>query len=191
MSPFTFHDGAFHAQWSAQEIVVFAAMVRTTIATIQSGDSADPIFRKLLKDLSKNEHTNREFSRLLGQQLADTKIQTLIDFGLLLVSGLPESNDMDVNVPVIIPEAKAQLTLKALTAIRTYLGAKLDIEDDNDTDLLYGLMQTAYDSDNPVRQQQAFFASVFFSAGFVQETLVQAMSGRFAPNDCGLGADGK
>ena len=174
-------SGAYVAMWGAYEIVVFAAMVRSVIEVIQVAPPDDATRRKLFPAASSDATAADEFSRLVGGQIEDKKLNTLMHFGLIIVSNLPESGDeFDIEVPVVIPEAKAPLALQALSAIRVYLGAKLKIEDDQDSEILYQQMLGAIDnsdgSANAAKaSQDQFLANVFFASGFIQESLVEAM----------------
>jgi len=206
MSPFEYRDGAYRALWDAFEITVFAAMARAVIDTIQSGSKqsaskqngskADPALAKLFPPASHDAVAAKEFSRLVGHQIADAKLNSLMQFGLTIVSNLPDAGDAGIDlddagdnsiepnqIEVCIPDAEAQSALQALTAIRVFLGAKLQIENDQDSEILFNLLQTAAQTGNPSPdnaslEQQLFLANVFFASGFVQETLVEAMAAR-------------
>jgi len=186
--------GDYVAMWGAYEIVVFAAMVRSVIEVIQDAPPDDATRRKLFPPASSDAAAADEFIRLVGGQIADKKLNTLMHFGLTIVSNLPESGDeFDIEVPVAIPEAEAPLALQALSAIRVYLGAKLKIEDDQDSEILYQQMLGAIDnsdgSANAAKaSQDQFLANVFFASGFIQESLVEAMMapyGDAAPSGAG------
>jgi len=188
MSPFTYDDGAYRATWTEYEIIAFAAMIRATIAVIQNAATSDKVRQKLLPPSSKDDAVALEFSRLAGTQIEDAKLQNLEQFGLTLVQNLSESSDGGLT-EVVIPENEVKVALQALTAVRVYLGAKLEIETDEDSEILFNLLQLAADnleeSDNSLaesnlaREQQMFLASIFFASGFVQESLLEALtSGR-------------
>jgi hypothetical protein len=186
MSPFMYDDGAYRATWIDYEIIAFAAMIRATTDMIQNGETSDKVRQKLLPPLSKDDAVAQEFSRLAGAQIADTKLQNLEQFGLALVQNLHESND-EALTEVAIPESEVKVALQALTAIRVYLGAKLEIETDKDSEILFNLLQLAADNfeeshnsivdSNIAREQQMFLASIFFASGFVQESLLEALTG--------------
>jgi len=182
MSPFTYQDGIYRALWDPYEIVAFGTMIRAAMETIKSGKPVDPVRQKLLPPLSKDSTVAAEFQRLAGSQIQDAKLKNLQELGLLLVANLPTHDNGEL-VEVTILESDVQPALQALTALRVFLGAKLEIETDEDSEILFNLLQNATENfeethTNVAREQQMYLASVFFAAGFVQETLLAALTGR-------------
>lgn len=215
MSPFIYADGAYRAKWDTFEVAVFAAIIGGVIETLTDDVNDDPVRAKLLPVFSRDDAVNVEFSRLIGREIEDAKLRVLQKFGALLVSLLPgaepsvtEHSDIDQldnanqfnnssRVELVITPDNTQSILQALTAIRVYLGEKLHIETDEDSEILYQLMERAAQqvaAENPESEpeaasassqseldQQVFLASVFSAAGFAQETLVTALMERMAP----------
>jgi len=226
MSPFIYRDGAYRAKWDTFEVAVFAAIIGGVIETLTDDAYDDPARAKLLPVFSRDDAVDVEFSRLIGRQIEDAKLRVLQKFGALLISSLPDAepsvtqqsgisqldhvNQLDTanqfdnsqfsnasRVELVITPDNAQSVLQALTAIRVYLGEKLHIETDEDSEILYQLMERAAEqvvAENPESEpdaasassqsaldQQVFLASVFSAAGFAQETLVTALMERMAP----------
>ena len=200
MTPFLYDGEAFESAWDPFEIAVFGGVAGSVISVLKGANRHSHARQRLLPPLSKDKTVSSEFDRLAGHQISDAKIQCLEQFQNKLLAAasaamsddasdeyydLTELND-DTNPPKItltVTQAEINSTLSALTAIRTYLAEILDIQTDDDSEQIYQLLYSAdqpesAEPDSEDLQQQKFFASTFAAAGFVQETLLEAVVAR-------------
>lgn len=196
MTPFALENGAYRAEWDVFEVAVFVDLAQAVMGIIETptnlnNQAADAMRRKLFPKISTDDAVAAEFQRLAGPQVVDAKIASLQLFiEKLLAVKFSDDNapDKGTNVELVVPVADAKAVLQALTTMRVFLGEKLKIKTDQDTELLYDVIAAAATGGpsaegrsggaNSQAEEQAFWASAYFAAGFVQESLIEALTGR-------------
>ena len=202
MTPFISVGDPFRSQWDPFEISVFAGVAGSVISVLNGAKRHNPARQRLLPPLSKDKNVSSEFERLAGHQIVEAKLKSLEQFQTKLVTAasnfMADDTDDDYydlttmadgetppKIELTITKTEVQPMLQALSAVRTYLAEILDIATDDDSDRIYELI---YASNSPSNisgddepeseelQQRRFFASTYAAAGFVQETLLEAVT---------------
>jgi hypothetical protein len=128
----------------------------------------DPVLRRLLPDAYRDEPEDAaEFRRFTEPALTSAKVgnaQQLIDS--LAAAGLDPAGEGDEPIEVELGPEAAQAWLRSLTDIRLSLAVRLGIETEEDAMLL------AQSGD----EAEMAMSELYDWLGYVQETLVQALS---------------
>ncbi|GAA4840737.1 DUF2017 domain-containing protein [Luteimicrobium xylanilyticum] len=150
----------------------------------------DAALARLLPEASTDPDVSAEFRRLTQGELAGAKAKRLLAFAERLLDDevaraaatgrhvRPERTDL------LVPRDAARDTAAALTDVRLVLASRLDVTTDDDAESLYAEIEAgangsaAPDADDDARGADAprqFLGAVFVTAGWLQESLVDAM----------------
>jgi hypothetical protein len=128
----------------------------------------DPVLQRLLPDAYRdNPEDSGEFRRFTEAALTSAKVanaETVL--ATLVAGGLNVADDSDAPVEIELGPDEVQAWLRSLTDIRLSLAIRLGIETEEDTMLL----------ENSSDQALVAMAELYGWLGYVQETLVQALS---------------
>ena len=128
----------------------------------------DPVLQRLLPDAYRdNPEDSAEFRRFTESALTSAKVanaETVL--ATLSAGGLDLADESDAPVEVELGPDEAQAWLRSLTDIRLSLAVRLGIETEEDAMLL----------ENSADQAVLAMSELYDWLGYVQETLVQALS---------------
>lgn len=128
----------------------------------------DPVLQRLLPDAYRdNPEDSGEFRRFTESALTSAKVanaETVL--ATLAAGGLDVTDESGAPVEIELGPDEVQAWLRALTDIRLSLAVRLGIETEEDTMLL----------ENSSDQALVAMAELYGWLGYVQETLVQALS---------------
>jgi hypothetical protein len=128
----------------------------------------DPVLQRLLPDAYRDDpEDSAEFRRFTESALTSAKVanaETVL--ATLAAGGLDLADESEAPVEVELGPDEVQAWLRSLTDIRLSLAVRLGIETDEDTMLL----------ENSPDQALVAMAELYGWLGYVQETLVQALS---------------
>jgi hypothetical protein len=128
----------------------------------------DPVLQRLLPDAYRdNPEESAEFRRFTESALTSAKVanaETVL--ASLATGGLDLTDESETPVEVELGPDEVQAWLRSLTDIRLSLAIRLGIETEEDTMLL----------ENSPDQSLVAMAELYGWLGYVQETLVQALS---------------
>lgn len=82
---------------------------------------------------------------------------------------------------VLVRRGEERLWLAALTDIRLVLAARLEIEDDSDSQRVHGLAVAAARGEEPADERVTALASLYSGITWWQESLLQAVTGDLPP----------
>lgn len=130
----------------------------------------DPVLARLLPDAYRDDvESAGEFRRFTERGLRDQKAENgLVVLESLRDGGLPDEvgADDDRTVEVELRPEEVQAWLRTLTDIRLALATRLGVEDDDD----------AYWASLPEDDPRSYLHDIYDWLGFVQESLVLALS---------------
>ncbi|BDZ40855.1 hypothetical protein GCM10025865_01540 [Paraoerskovia sediminicola] len=147
------------------------------------GLPADPALARLLPDGSHDDaDVSSEFRRLTQHDLVDRKTAALMLLANLLLAEEPEPG---TRAPLLVRREDAGAVAAALTDLRLVLAARLGIETDAQVEAVHEELvagspdEGAADGpdDGAGAGPRRFFASVFATAGWLQDSLVEGMLG--------------
>jgi hypothetical protein len=128
----------------------------------------DPVLQRLLPDAYRdNPEDSGEFRRFTESALTSAKVanaETVL--ATLAAGGLNVADESEAPVEIELGPDEVQAWLRSLTDIRLSLAVRLGIETEEDTMLL----------ENSSDQALVAMAELYGWLGYVQETLVQALS---------------
>jgi hypothetical protein len=128
----------------------------------------DPVLQRLLPDAYRdNPEDSGEFRRFTESALTSAKVanaETVL--ATLAAGGLNVADESEAPVEIELGPDDVQAWLRSLTDIRLSLAVRLGIETEEDTMLL----------ENSSDQALVAMAELYGWLGYVQETLVQALS---------------
>lgn len=128
----------------------------------------DPVLQRLLPDAYRdNPEDSGEFRRFTESALTSAKVanaETVL--ATLAAGGLDVTDESGAAVEIELGPDEVQAWLRSLTDIRLSLAVRLGIETEEDTMLL----------ENSSDQALVAMAELYGWLGYVQETLVQALS---------------
>jgi hypothetical protein len=128
----------------------------------------DPVLARLFPNAYvDDEESAGEFRRFTESGLRNRKVanaSVIVD--TLDDAGLPEEADDDITIDVELDQASATAWMTALTDIRLALATRLGVEEDDEERWI------SLPEDDPARQVYA----IYHWTGFLQETLVEALS---------------
>ena len=128
----------------------------------------DPVLQRLLPDAYRdNPEESGEFRRFTESALTSAKVanaETVL--ATLAAGGLNIADESEAPVEIELGPDEVQAWLRSLTDIRLSLAIRLGIETEEDTMLL----------ENSSDQALVAMAELYGWLGYVQETLVQALS---------------
>jgi hypothetical protein len=128
----------------------------------------DPVLQRLLPDAYRdNPEDSGEFRRFTESALTSAKVanaETVL--ATLAAGGLNVADESEAPVEIELGPDEVQAWLRSLTDIRLSLAVRLGIETEEDTMLL----------ENSSDQSLVAMAELYGWLGYVQETLVQALS---------------
>jgi hypothetical protein len=128
----------------------------------------DPVLARLFPNAYEDdEESAGEFRRFTESALRDRKAanaSVIVD--TLDEAGLPDEPDDDISIDLELDQASATAWMTALTDIRLALATRLGVEEDDED------RWVALPEEDPARQVYA----IYHWTGFLQETLVEALS---------------
>lgn len=154
------------ARFEPDEVRVLRKVVGEVIALISDGyDRRDPVVARLFPDAYPDSVADSvEYRRYTEDDLKTGKI----DQAGAVLSALPTSGGTEVR----LDDEAAEAWLRALTDARLALGVRLDIRDDTD---LEAELDEAVARDPS--SQRVYQLSVYAYLGYLQESLVNALTG--------------
>ena len=128
----------------------------------------DPVLQRLLPDAYRdNPDDSAEFRRFTESALTSAKVANAeAVLATLVAGGLDLTDESQGTVEIELGPDEAQAWLRSLTDIRLSLAVRLGIETEEDAMLLA----------NSTDQAMVAMAELYDWLGYVQETLVQALS---------------
>ena len=128
----------------------------------------DPVLQRLLPDAYRdNPEDSGEFRRFTESALTSAKVANAeVVLATLAAGGLDVTDESGAPVEIELGPDEVQAWLRSLTDIRLSLAVRLGIETEEDTMLL----------ENSSDQALVAMAELYGWLGYVQETLVQALS---------------
>lgn len=147
----------------------------------------DPAVRRLLPDASDDPEVAQEFRRFTDDDLRQRKVDRLLLFAELLLEAAP-SRDEDELLPFVVLADEGDAVAGALGDIRQVIGARLDLQTDEDTEALYDAVSATWErpdhepegephahAGEALSGPELFLGSVFLLAGFLQESLTDCL----------------
>lgn len=166
MSMFRNVRGACVARFGADEVRVLRKVVSEVIALLSDGfDRMDPVVGRLFPDAYSDDKEGAADFRTYTE--GDLKTGKIDQAGAILAT-LPSAGGTEVRLD---PEA-AEAWLRALTDARLALGIRLDVREETD---LEDELDDAVLRDPT--SQRVFQLSVYAYLGYLQESLVDAITG--------------
>ncbi len=154
------------ARFAPDEVKVLRKVVSEVIALLSDGfDRDDPVVGRLFPDAYP--HSAQEAAEYRKYTEGDLKTGKIDQAGAVLAA-LPAHGGGDVRLDL----DEAEAWLRALTDARLALGIRLEVRDDMD---LESELDDAVGQDPT--SQRVFQLSVYAYLGFLQESLVGALSG--------------
>ncbi len=154
----------------------------------------DPALSRLLPEASTDPDVAAEFRRLTQGDLAGAKAKRLLAFAERLLddevarAAATGRHVRAERTDLLVPRAAARDTAAALTDVRLVLGSRLGVRTDGDAEDLYATIEAGASSagepdgdegdDGAGEEADAsrqFLGAVFVTAGWLQESLVDAM----------------
>ncbi|ROS77009.1 DUF2017 family protein [Cellulomonas sp. PhB143] len=194
MRAFRPHALGYVAELDATERIVLAQVVGDVAQMLQdaapgTGGPDDPAVARLLPDASRDDaEVSAEFRRLTQTEVAAGKVDGLLRFARLLLDDEPEPGTRS---PLLVRREDGRVVAAALTDLRLVLASRLGLETDAAVEALHeelGSEDDPVDPADPVETDgpedaagaagpgpRRFFASVFLTAGWLQESLVEGM----------------
>lgn len=167
-----------------REVLARAALdVAQMLAPAAAGEAPqDPAVARLVPDASDDDEVAAEFRRLTQDDVAAGKVAGLERFAEVVRR--PAGHGA---APVLVERAEGQVFATALTDLRLVLADRLDLVSDEQVEALHEDLERAVraesagaDGDDAGAEPsdgglRRFLAGVFVTAGWLQESLVEAM----------------